>query len=135
MAFFDVHMYYGGCFGHVDGIMKYKDGEKTIVIGQDEDFWCIYEAEEQLRHLGIKKRSICAMWYKDPEVEAFDIGLIQFENDRDAIDMVRLGMLRGYVELYVVHSDREIEWFSEIGYIDVGGMMWEKAMLVESKLM
>ncbi|MED6204422.1 hypothetical protein PIB30_009166 [Stylosanthes scabra] len=35
MTFFNVHMYYEGYFGHVEGIMKYKDGEKTIVAGQD----------------------------------------------------------------------------------------------------
>ncbi|MED6157855.1 hypothetical protein PIB30_027384 [Stylosanthes scabra] len=98
-----------------------RDGEKTVVGGQDADFWCIFEAEEQLMHLGVEKRNISAMWYKDLLVEEFDIGLIQFENDRDAIEMVRLGLLRGYVELYVVHSDREIEGFPEIGYIDVGG--------------
>ncbi|MED6109879.1 hypothetical protein PIB30_037628 [Stylosanthes scabra] len=93
MAFFDVHMYYGGYFGHdEEGIMRYKDGEKTVVGGQDADFWSVFEAEEQLAHQGVDRSHISAMWYKDPQVVEFDIGLMQFENDRDAIEMVRLGL-------------------------------------------
>ncbi|MED6152603.1 hypothetical protein PIB30_093587, partial [Stylosanthes scabra] len=61
MAFFDVHMYYGGWFGHVDGIMKYTNGEKTVVASQDGDFWCVYEAGEQLRHLDVDDKYVIAM--------------------------------------------------------------------------
>ncbi|MED6132229.1 hypothetical protein PIB30_017306 [Stylosanthes scabra] len=114
-------MYCGGWFGHVDGIMKYKNGEKTIVVGQDGDFWSVYEAQEYLRHLDVDDKYVSAMWYKDSLEEDFSVGLMQFENDRDALEMVRIGELRGYVELYVVHTGREPEGFPEIGYIDVGG--------------
>ncbi|MED6174786.1 hypothetical protein PIB30_072299, partial [Stylosanthes scabra] len=83
-------------------------------------FWTS-EAEEQLRHLRCETYNIAAMWYKVPLNQEFENGLWAFENDTDALEMVRIGQLRGHVELYVVHNDREDEGFPEIGYIDVGG--------------
>ncbi|MED6216659.1 hypothetical protein PIB30_009545 [Stylosanthes scabra] len=100
--------------------MRYK-GQELIIEDNDSDFWSVYEAEEQLRRLGHEDDDISAMWYKDPAVEDYSIGLRQFVTDADALEMVRIGVERGHVELFVVHEDAPKEGFPEIGYIDVHG--------------
>ncbi|MED6160481.1 hypothetical protein PIB30_051802 [Stylosanthes scabra] len=95
MVFFNIKVYYRGWIGHVDGIMRYVGGNEVIVEDNDSDFWCVYEAEEQLSRFGVDKDDIAAMWYKDPQQS-------------------------GYVELFVVHEGDQ-EGFPEIGYINVGG--------------
>ncbi|MED6222211.1 hypothetical protein PIB30_062172 [Stylosanthes scabra] len=44
-----------------------------------------------------------------------------FLNDADALEMVRIGVERGYVELFAVHDDVPKYGFPEIGYVDVPG--------------
>ncbi|MED6170002.1 hypothetical protein PIB30_026458 [Stylosanthes scabra] len=120
MVFFNIKVYYRGLIGHVDGIMRYVGGNEVIVEDNDSDFWCVYEAEEQLARFGVDKDDIAAMWYKDPQIAQYEIGLMCFELDRAALDMVRIAQQSGYVELFVVHEGDQ-EGFPEIGYIDVGG--------------
>ncbi|MED6209000.1 hypothetical protein PIB30_050356 [Stylosanthes scabra] len=60
------------------------------------------------------------MWYKDPQVAQYEIGLMWFDLDRATLDMVRIAQQSGYVELFVVHEGDQ-EGFPKIGYIDVGG--------------
>ncbi|MED6193547.1 hypothetical protein PIB30_020514 [Stylosanthes scabra] len=111
-----------GYFGYVDGVLRYVGGEKLTIRDNDSDFWCVYEAEEQLSRFGYPKSDIYAMWYKDPTVDDLAGELVQFIGDRDALEMVRIARERGSVELYVVHeSQNNDEGFPEIGYIDVGG--------------
>ncbi|MED6162822.1 hypothetical protein PIB30_074125 [Stylosanthes scabra] len=95
-----------GYFGYEDDHMRYF-GEKLIIEEQDSDFWFAYEVEEQLKRLGVAKDDIAALWYKDLEYEEIEIGL------------QTLGLLRGLVELYVVHEGND-EGFPEIGWMDVG---------------
>ncbi|MED6202407.1 hypothetical protein PIB30_105061, partial [Stylosanthes scabra] len=115
MAFFDITLFHKGYFGYEDSRMKYMGGEKLIVQEQDNDFWSVFEAEEQLRRLGNRVEDIAALWYKDPEVEQLEVGLTQFANDRDVINMVNLGLARGSVELYVVYEGYDDEGIPEIG--------------------
>ncbi|MED6191189.1 hypothetical protein PIB30_113703, partial [Stylosanthes scabra] len=117
MVFFNIKVYYRGWIGHVDGIMRYVGGNEVIVEDNDSDFWCVYEAEEQLSRFGVDKDDIAAMWYKDPQVAQYEIGLMCFDSDRAALDMVRIAQQSGYVELFVVHEGDQ-EGFPEIGYID-----------------
>ncbi|MED6143706.1 hypothetical protein PIB30_008347 [Stylosanthes scabra] len=120
MVYFNIKLYHKGYFGFVDGVMRYK-GQELIIEDNDSDFWSVYEAEEQLRRLGHEDDDISAMWYKDPAVEDYSVGLRQFVKDADALKMVRIGVERGHVELFVVHEDAPEEGFPEIGYIDVPG--------------
>ncbi|MED6181489.1 hypothetical protein PIB30_019743 [Stylosanthes scabra] len=71
-----------------------------------------------LRLLGHRKDDIAPLWYKDPEVEELEIGLMQFATDMDAINMARLGIARRCVELYVVHEGFDDEEIPEIGWMD-----------------
>ncbi|MED6154760.1 hypothetical protein PIB30_115808, partial [Stylosanthes scabra] len=61
------------------------------------------------------------MWYKDPAVQDYSIGLKMFLDDEGALEMCRIADLRGHVELFVVHESGPEEGFPEIGYVDVGG--------------
>ncbi|MED6163774.1 hypothetical protein PIB30_083295 [Stylosanthes scabra] len=113
-------VYHGGWFGYVNGRMRYVRGDTVIVEDNDSEFWCVFEVEEQITRFGHAKEDIAAMWYKDPQVAEYEIGLMAFDSDRAALDMVRIAEERGYVELFVVHEGDQ-EGFPEIGYIDVGG--------------
>ncbi|MED6173905.1 hypothetical protein PIB30_064081 [Stylosanthes scabra] len=139
MAFFDITLFHKGYFGYEDGHMKYMGGEKLIVQEQDSDLWSVFEVEEQLRRLGNRVEDIATLWYKDPEVEQLEVGLTQFANDRDAINMVNLGLTRGSVELYVVYEGYDDEGIPEIGWMDVGGggvgMTREGIMLMKMRLL
>ncbi|MED6179996.1 hypothetical protein PIB30_006113 [Stylosanthes scabra] len=121
MIYFDIILYHKGYLVYVNGLMTYKGGERVTIADQDSDFWSLFEAEEQLRRMGHDMDDIAAMWYKDLEVEELEVGLFHFTNDRDALEMVRIGTERGAVELYIVHEDNHGEEFPEIGWIDVGG--------------
>ncbi|MED6114094.1 hypothetical protein PIB30_077009 [Stylosanthes scabra] len=59
--------------------------------------------------------------FQDPAVVDLSVGLVQFLNDVDALEIVRIAQERGLVELFVVHGDGAAEGFPEIGYVDVGG--------------
>ncbi|MED6118318.1 hypothetical protein PIB30_001547 [Stylosanthes scabra] len=120
MVYFNIKLYHKGYFDFVDGVMRYK-GQELIIEDNDGDFWSVYEVEEQLRRLGHEDDDISAMWYKDPAVEDYSVGLRQLVKDVDALEMVRIGVERGHVELFVVHEDAPEENFPEIGYIDVHG--------------
>ncbi|MED6224156.1 hypothetical protein PIB30_081124 [Stylosanthes scabra] len=104
IVFFDIKVYHGGWFGYVNGSMRYVGGDTVIVEDNDSDFWCVFEAEEQLTRFGHAKEDIAAMWYKDPQVAEYEIGLMAFDSDRVALDMVRIAEEKGYVELFVVHE-------------------------------
>ncbi|MED6128162.1 hypothetical protein PIB30_094953 [Stylosanthes scabra] len=117
---FDFEVYHGGWSGYVDGSMRYVGGQIVIVEENDSNFWCVFEADEQLTRFGYAKADIAAMWYKDPQVAEYDIGLMMFDSDRDALEMVRIDEERDYVELFVVHEGDQ-QGFPEVGYIDVGG--------------
>ncbi|MED6149559.1 hypothetical protein PIB30_063675, partial [Stylosanthes scabra] len=86
MAVFDIALYFKGYFGYENGHMKYF-GQKLIIEEQESDFWSVYEAEEQLKRLGVAPDDIAALWYKDPEDEVIETRLQTFENDRDALEM------------------------------------------------
>ncbi|MED6196236.1 hypothetical protein PIB30_045567 [Stylosanthes scabra] len=101
--------------------MRYVGGEELIIEENDSDFWCVFEAEEQLVRLGHEKSEIVALWFKDPAIADLSVGLRIFLDDKDALEMVRIAAQRGHVELFVVHHDGHEEGFPEIGYIDVGG--------------
>ncbi|MED6121113.1 hypothetical protein PIB30_027183 [Stylosanthes scabra] len=88
MVFLNIKVYHGGWIGHVDGSMRYIGGHTMIVEDNDSDFWCVYEAEEQLARFGHAKEDKAAMWYKDPQVTEYEIGLMLFDSDRAALDMI-----------------------------------------------
>ncbi|MED6197290.1 hypothetical protein PIB30_055296 [Stylosanthes scabra] len=121
MALFDINLFHKGYFGYVDGVMRYFGGEELIIEENDSDFWCVFEAEEQLVRLGHEKSDIAALWFKNPAIADLSIGLRMFLDDKNALEMVRIAAQRGHVELFVVHHDGPEERFLEIGYIDVGG--------------
>ncbi|MED6136703.1 hypothetical protein PIB30_058218 [Stylosanthes scabra] len=50
MVFFDIEMYHEGYFGHENGVMVYKDGDKTMIGGQDSDFLSVFKAEEKKKN-------------------------------------------------------------------------------------
>ncbi|MED6212657.1 hypothetical protein PIB30_085597 [Stylosanthes scabra] len=134
MVYFDIKLYHGGYFGYEEGAMCYIGGEIVTIEDTDSDFWCVFEALEQLTRFRYAKDNIAAMRYKDPTVNQFEIGLMMFDSDRAALDMVAVAEDRGYVELLIVH-DGEQEGFPEIGYIDVGGIRRGKmAPMVVTKL-
>ncbi|MED6125076.1 hypothetical protein PIB30_065118, partial [Stylosanthes scabra] len=120
MVYFDIKVHHKGYFGYVDGVMRYV-GETLTVEDNDSDFWCVFEAEEQLSWFGHPKSDIYSMWCKDPAVVNLLVGLVQFLNDVDALEMVRIAQKRGLVELFMVHGDGAAEGSPEIGYVDVGG--------------
>ncbi|MED6121855.1 hypothetical protein PIB30_033970 [Stylosanthes scabra] len=93
MVYFDLTVYHGSYFGYVNGVM---------------------------RRFGYSEDDIEVMWYKDPEEDDYSIGLRMFLSDNDALEMVRIAVERGHVELFVVHDDVHEDGFPEIGYIDVG---------------
>ncbi|MED6169761.1 hypothetical protein PIB30_024277 [Stylosanthes scabra] len=115
MAVFDKALFHKGYFGYEDGNIKYMGGDKLIIEEQDNDFWSVFEAEEQLRSLGNRVENISTLWYKDPEVEELEVGMTQFVNDRDVVNMVNLGLARGCIELYVVYEGYDQEGFPKIG--------------------
>ncbi|MED6173285.1 hypothetical protein PIB30_057893 [Stylosanthes scabra] len=86
-------------------------------------------AEEQLRRLGHRQGDIAGMWYKDPAIENYSIGLMMFLNDRDALEMIRITKGMGHAELFVVHNNGPEEGFLEIGYVDIRGVRREKTMI------
>ncbi|MED6211161.1 hypothetical protein PIB30_070995 [Stylosanthes scabra] len=56
----------------------------------------------------------------DPAIQDYSIGLRMFLNDADAIEIVRIGVKRKHVELFVVHEDapeegRNVEVGGEVG--------------------
>ncbi|MED6112691.1 hypothetical protein PIB30_063822 [Stylosanthes scabra] len=120
MVYFNITLYHEGFFGYVDGAMRYI-GQVLTIEDNDSDFWSVFEALEQLRRLGHEDGDVAAMWYKDPAVHDYSIGLRMFLDNFDALEMVRIGVERGHVELFVVHKDAPEEGFPEIGYLDVGG--------------
>ncbi|MED6176111.1 hypothetical protein PIB30_084751 [Stylosanthes scabra] len=120
MVYFDIKLYHKGHFGYENGEMRYY-GEELIIEYNDSDFWCVFEAEEQLCRFGYPKSDTVAMWYKDPVIQDYSVGLRMFLGDKDALEMVRITEQRGYVELFVVHEGGEGNEFPEIGYVDVGG--------------
>ncbi|MED6127026.1 hypothetical protein PIB30_084113 [Stylosanthes scabra] len=107
------------------GVMRYVGGEELTIADADTDFWSMFEADEQVRRLG--DEDVAALWYKDPAIEDFSIGLRMLLNDKDALDMARIAEQRRNVELFVVHEDNPEEGFPEIGYIDVGGVLAREA--------
>ncbi|MED6115360.1 hypothetical protein PIB30_089699 [Stylosanthes scabra] len=119
MVYFNITLYHKGYFGYIEGTMRYICKVLTIV-DNDSDFWS-FEAAEQLCRLGHEDGDVAAMWYKDPAIQDYSIGLRMFLDNADALDIVRIGVERGHVELFVVHKDAPGEGFPEIGYVDVGG--------------
>ncbi|MED6196736.1 hypothetical protein PIB30_050091 [Stylosanthes scabra] len=95
MALFNITLHHKGYFGYVDGLMRYVGGEKLVIEENDSDFWCVFEAEEQISRLGTHKSDISAMWYKNPAIGDYSVGLRMFLNDRDALDMCRIAAERG----------------------------------------
>ncbi|MED6107791.1 hypothetical protein PIB30_017494 [Stylosanthes scabra] len=120
MVYFNIKLYHKGYFGYVDEVMRYK-GEELIIEDNDSDLWSVYEAEEQLRRLGHVDEGIYAMWYKDPAIEDYSVGLRMFVKDTDALEMVRIRVERGHVELLLVHDDAPEDGFPKIGYVNVPG--------------
>ncbi|MED6140417.1 hypothetical protein PIB30_092998 [Stylosanthes scabra] len=97
MVLFDINLFHKGHFGYVDGHMRYLEGKKTVIMEND------------------------SLWYKDPAADNLETSLIQLTTDSDALHMVRIGDLRGSVDLFVVHEmGLAVEGFPEIGWIDVG---------------
>ncbi|MED6177679.1 hypothetical protein PIB30_100428 [Stylosanthes scabra] len=47
MVYFDIKLYHKGYFGYKNGKMRYF-GEELLVGDFDSDFWCVFEAEDQL---------------------------------------------------------------------------------------
>ncbi|MED6111245.1 hypothetical protein PIB30_050798 [Stylosanthes scabra] len=99
MALFNMRVYHRGRFAMENGLMKYLDGEETIIEGLDSDRWSVYEAYYELEQL--------VMW-----MEVFQA--------YDAIGMCGIAEEHNVVELYVVHEVQEPKEFPESGYIDVG---------------
>ncbi|MED6168057.1 hypothetical protein PIB30_008407 [Stylosanthes scabra] len=98
MVLFDINLFHKGTFEYVDGHMHYVGGKKTVIVENDR------------------------LWYKDSQANNLEVALMQFTNDADALDMVKIGELRGSVDLFVVHeSGLDVEGFLAIGWIDVGG--------------
>ncbi|MED6158282.1 hypothetical protein PIB30_031339 [Stylosanthes scabra] len=121
MVYFNITLYHRRYFGFVDGAMRYVGWEKLTIMDKESDFWCIYEAKEQLLRFGHDKSDIAAMWYKDSAIKDCSIGLMMFINDRDSLEMLRIAEERGHVELFVVQYDEPKERFPKIGYVDAGG--------------
>ncbi|MED6110473.1 hypothetical protein PIB30_043225 [Stylosanthes scabra] len=122
MVLFDINLFHKGTFEYVDGHMHYVGGKKTVIMENNSDFWSVFEAHEQLKRFGYWGVNIAALWYKDPQANNLEVALMQFTNDADALDMVRIGELRGSVDLFVVHeTGLDVEGFPAIGWIDVGG--------------
>ncbi|MED6148439.1 hypothetical protein PIB30_053276 [Stylosanthes scabra] len=121
MVLFDINLFHNSYFGYVDGHMRYLGGKKTVIVENDSDFWSVYEADEQLKRFGYWRDDITALWYKDPAEDNLETSLMQFTTDSDALHMVRIGDLRGSVDLFVVHEKKlQVEGFPEIGWINVG---------------
>ncbi|MED6114938.1 hypothetical protein PIB30_085385 [Stylosanthes scabra] len=100
MVLFNITLYHRGHFGYVDGAMDYLGGQKLTIEDNDRDFWCVYEAAEQLLRLGYDKEDIAQI---------------------DALEIVRITEDKGHVDLFVLHEDGPEKGFPEIGYVDVGG--------------
>ncbi|RYR49945.1 hypothetical protein Ahy_A07g036471 [Arachis hypogaea] len=69
--------------------------------------------------------NIVALWYKDPSLDDLETSLKMLKGDIKAIEMCNIAGLRGLIELYVVHDVGDAEPFSEMGYVDIGGVAEE----------
>ncbi|RYR19074.1 hypothetical protein Ahy_B03g063756 [Arachis hypogaea] len=121
MALFNMRVHHGGLFGYDNGVLRYLKGQSTVVEDIDGDRWSVFEAYEELRHLGYLKSNISALWYIDPTEDDYERHLRLLVGDTEAIEMCTVAGRRGYVDLFVVHDVEDAEGFPEVGFLDVGG--------------
>ncbi|RYQ84289.1 hypothetical protein Ahy_B10g103438 [Arachis hypogaea] len=105
-------------FGVVDGmfLLEGVGGETSIVDYCDEDEWSLIEAYEIVSRQGYLKKEITAMWYKAVNA-GLEEGLTMLKNDKDAMDMARIGVKDDMVEVYVVHKTSEVGEIVQPGQI------------------
>ncbi|RYQ92320.1 hypothetical protein Ahy_B09g098521 [Arachis hypogaea] len=121
MALFNMRVHHGGLFGYDNGVLRYLKGQSTVVEDIDGDRWSVFEAYEELRHLGYLKSNISALRYIDPTEDDYERHLRLLVGDTEAIEMCTIAGRRGYVDLFVVHEVEDAEGFPEVGFLDVGG--------------
>ncbi|RYR28046.1 hypothetical protein Ahy_B01g052140 [Arachis hypogaea] len=121
MALFNMRVHHGGLFGYDNGVLRYLKGQSTVVEDIDGDRWSVFEAYEELRHLGYRKSNISALWYIDPTEDDYERHLRLLVGDTEAIEMCTIAGRRGFVDLFVVHEVEDAEGFPEVGFLDVGG--------------
>ncbi|RYR26514.1 hypothetical protein Ahy_B02g060764 [Arachis hypogaea] len=126
MVYINMRVHHGGAFGYEDGVFKYLKGQTTIIEDIEGDQWYVFEAYKELRQLGYLQYNIAALWYKDPSLDDSENNLKMLKGDADAIEMCNIARLRGLVELFVVHDVGDAEGFSDVDYIDVGGVAEER---------
>ncbi|MED6147966.1 hypothetical protein PIB30_048769 [Stylosanthes scabra] len=87
MGFFDLKLYHGGRIDYGIESIRYVGGETTIIAEMDSDWWSLYEAYSELRHLGYPRGNISSLWYKDPALPFTDENLMSFSTDVDSEEM------------------------------------------------
>ncbi|RYR00138.1 hypothetical protein Ahy_B07g088223 [Arachis hypogaea] len=87
--------------------VRYLDGETSIVDYCNDDEWSLIEVYEIVSRQEYLKKDIAAMWYKAVNA-GLEEGLTMLKNDKDAMDMARIGVKDDMVEVYVVHKTSEV---------------------------
>ncbi|MED6219420.1 hypothetical protein PIB30_035636 [Stylosanthes scabra] len=119
MDSFSVMVNHSGKFREKVGRGKYVDVEKEIVDWCDRDKWSLLEVYDMLEKIGYLEENIDSLWYK-----IGGLGLKKLCVDRDAMELANVGVVKGLIELYVVHKlsvPVPDEFSYEIEYIDVEG--------------
>ncbi|QHO50930.1 uncharacterized protein DS421_1g26530 [Arachis hypogaea] len=107
MSDFSVKIYHQGRFRLEGGAVRYLGGETCIVDFCNDDEWSLIEVYEIVCRQDYLKKDITAMWYKAVNA-SLEEGLSMLKNDKDAMDMARIGVRDDMVEVYVVHKTSEV---------------------------
>ncbi|CAH9134199.1 unnamed protein product, partial [Cuscuta epithymum] len=113
MELFNLNYHYGGHLNKT-APSHYVGGEETLAMNIDPDkldFWLLFSLPKEM---GIDDE-IEDIYYLVPG-ESLNAGLHKLSGDKDVIEIGRLGMQVGVVDLYVVHKGDENQYNTSIEY-------------------
>ncbi|KAF7827346.1 uncharacterized protein G2W53_018510 [Senna tora] len=103
--YFTVKVHYGGRFEH-KAQLEYVGGESIYWDNCDMDRWSFFEMKGDLDAMGYKGNY--DLWYANPNGR-LEEQLKPIIDDTQAMDMARVGVVLGQVNLYVCHVPFQLE--------------------------
>ncbi|KAF7814423.1 Sporozoite surface protein 2 [Senna tora] len=104
-GYFSVRVHHGGTFENIHGDIDYRDGQTTIWDNCDIDRWSFFEMKDGLAEMG--HTGNYDMWFAQPNARLEDT-LKPIVDDRGAMELGKIGLAFGIVELYLLHTPFEL---------------------------
>ncbi|KAF7841623.1 Sporozoite surface protein 2 [Senna tora] len=104
-GYFSVRVHHGGTFENIHGDIDYRDGQTTVWDNCDIDRWSFFEMKDGLAEMG--HTGNYDMWFAQPNARLEDT-LKPIIDDRGAMELGKIGLAFGIVELYLLHTPFEL---------------------------